>query len=685
MASEKTIQVSFAGGIISPQMFGRKDDLKYQNGLEECENFVVLPQGPIRNRPGFEFVNECGDESHPVRLIPFTYSAGQTMVIELGHRYARFHSFGGTLVNDDETPYQITTPWDGDDVFDLVYVQSGDVVTVVSGSYPPYEICRYGARDWRIVQVTGASSLPVPTGVTAVRATAAATDSNADKYTQKYRVSCLNWDKSEESEASGVVSVVANLYASGTTVRVSCDSMSGASFYRFYKNKGGLYAYIGDSETPEIIDDNIAPRTDVTVRRTTNPFASNNFPRAVGYFEQRKIFAGFSKDPQRVVMTRTGTEADFTYSLPYVADDRISFQMASREFSAIQHIVSLTGLIALSSSMAYRLASQDSGAISPSSITCKPQTNTGASRVMPQIVGNTCLYCDARGGHVREMGYQYQAGGYITQDLCLRSSHLFDFKTISDSALMLSPVPVVWYVNDDGELLGMTYIPEQEVAAWHRHTTDGAFESVACVEEGTEDHVYVVVVRRINGQYRRYIERMASMKTEDIRESFFVDSGATYSGAPVTRITGLDWLEGRTVAILADGAVLPQQTVENGAITLENPASYVVVGLPYEANAQTLPIAMQQSQSLGGGRMKNVIQSHVRVWRSSGIFVGPRFDKLVEYKHRTTEPMGAPPELKTEEINLHLPPTWQNGGQICIRQSNPLPLSVQSIVLTVSM
>ena len=74
MANFRNIQLSFAGGEISPSMYGRNDDVKYQNGLAKCENFIVLPQGPIQSRPGFEFVDECGVESKPVRLIPFVYN-----------------------------------------------------------------------------------------------------------------------------------------------------------------------------------------------------------------------------------------------------------------------------------------------------------------------------------------------------------------------------------------------------------------------------------------------------------------------------------------------------------------------------------------------------------------------------------------------------------------------------------
>lgn len=873
MPVDKVIQLSFAGGEISPDMYGRRDDTKYQAGLLKCQNFICLPQGPIRNRPGFEFVNEVGNGSRPVRLIPFTYSTGQTMIIELGHKYARFHSYGATLVNDDGTEYQVTTPWDSADLFALDYVQSGDIVTVAHENYPPTEIRRYGARDWRIVEVQVNTKLPTPTGVAAVRATAAADDSNADKYTQKYRVSCLNADKTEESEASAAVSVVANLYAYGTTVKITCDVMKGAAFYRFYKNKGGLYGYIGDSETPEIIDDNITPKTDVTNRRFDDVFSTtkgiksvtvtnggsgytncingllpveniyavwhsrsgypllsvtlsdsantgyggkvelvlerhsssgtsssggsytnyyttlkgiriiaegNNYtspkvvvsgqtrgifggsktktetyslstysgvptvevsdstgsgaqlravvengkvvsvqiraagseytapkltfrggtgsgaagtaaaggagdyPRAVGYFEQRRIFAGLHSDPQRVLMTRTGSESDFSYSLPYRDDDRVSFQMASREFSAVQHVVSLTSLILLTSSMAFRISPQDGSVISPSSIAAKPQSNTGSSRVMPQVVGNAVVYCAARGGHVRDFAYEYSAGGFVSSDLCLRASHLFDFKNVLDSALALAPIPLLWYISSDGSLLGLTYIPEQEVLAWHQHITDGVFESVAAVEEGEEDHLYVVVRREINGQTKRYIERMTSMNVENIQDAFFVDSGGVYSGEKTTHITGLDWLEGKTVSILADGAVMPQQVVTKGAVDLDSPASKVIVGLPFEADAKTLPLTMQNKAALGGGIKKNIIQAFLQVYRSSGVFVGPDFDNLTEYKQRTTETPGTPPELKTEEIELRLAPTWQTEGSVCIRQADPLPLTVQGLVLNVS-
>jgi hypothetical protein len=150
-------------------------------------------------------------------------------------------------------------------------------------------------------------------------------------------------------------------------------------------------------------------------------------------------------------------------------------------------------------------------------------------------------------------------------------------------------------------------------------------------------------------------------------------------------ISGLSWLEGKTVNILADGAVHPQRVVSSGRVVLDQASSKVQVGLPITADLQTLPLAMQIDGSFGQGRYKNVNKAWLRVYRSSGIFVGPNPSSLVEAKQRTTEPYGSPPELKSEEIPIMLTPTWADNGQVYIRQSDPLPLTIVSLTLEVAL
>jgi len=149
-------------------------------------------------------------------------------------------------------------------------------------------------------------------------------------------------------------------------------------------------------------------------------------------------------------------------------------------------------------------------------------------------------------------------------------------------------------------------------------------------------------------------------------------------------ISGLTHLEGQTVNILADGAVHPQKTVASGSIALNSPASIVQVGLPITADMETLPITLQ-TDAFGQGRYKNINQVSLRVFKSSGIFVGPDENNLTEFKQRTTETYGSPPALKTEELRMPISPSWNDSGQIFVRQSDPLPITIVAVTSEVTL
>jgi hypothetical protein len=393
-------------------------------------------------------------------------------------------------------------------------------------------------------------------------------------------------------------------------------------------------------------------------------------PAAVSYYEQRRCFAGGSAYPLNIWMTKSGTESLMSYSLPIRDDDRISVRVAAREGGTIRHIVPLSQLIILTSEAEWRVTSVNNDAITPASISVKPQSYIGASNVQPVIVNNSLVYCAARGGHVRELGYNWQANGFISGDLSLRAIHLFDAHEILDMAFAKAPQPIIWFVSDSGKLLGLTYVPEQQVGAWHQHDTDGVFESCAVIPEGSEDYLYVIVKRTIGGVVKRYVERMESRQ-----DAFFVDSGLIYNGAPSDEISGLDHLEGKTVSILADGAVHAQRVVTDGKITLSAEASVVHAGLPIQADLETLPVAFQVD-GYGQGRQKNVNKIWVRVDSSFGLRVGP------DSSHLTT--IVSPATSQTQELQLMLTPSWQESGKVFIRQSDPLPLSVLSYTLEIA-
>lgn len=682
MANLRTLQQSFAGGEVTPELFGRIDDAKYQSGLATCLNFIPKPQGPVENRAGFAFVREVKNSAKKVRLLSFTYSTTQTMVIEMGAGYFRFHTHGGTVMSG-AAPYEIANPYAEADLFDVHYVQSADVLTLVHPNHTPRELRRLGATDWQLISINFAAPVSAPQNLTLAKS-----GNETNRYWYVYSVTAVTDGAGgpQESSRSAKVGITSNLFETGARIDISWDAVTGADYYIVYKQEAGLFGYIGQTEAVTFRDENFAP----DLSKTPPIYDSGVFtsagdrPGAVSYFEQRRCFAGTKNSPQNIWMTRSGTEANMSYSLPVRDDDRIAFRVAAREANTIRHIVPLTELILLTSSAEWRVTSVNSDAITPSTISVRPQSYVGASNVQPVIINNTLIYGAARGGHVREMAHNWQAGGYISGDLSLRAPHLFDSFDIVDMGYTKAPNPIVWFVSSNGKLLGLTYVPEQQIGAWHQHDTDGVFESCATVAEGHEDVLYCVIRRQVNGASVRYVERMASRQFVDPADAFFVDCGATYVGAPADEITGLGHLEGKTVNILTDGAVHPQRVVTGGKIVLAYEASKVHVGLPITAEMHTLPVAAQIDNAFGQGRLKNVNKVWLRVYRSSGIFVGPSVDELTEAKQRTVEPYGSPPALKSEEIQIMITPSWADSGQVVVRQKDPLPLTVVSLTAEVA-
>lgn len=737
MAVTRTYSRSFSGGEVSPEFFGRVDDVKYQTGLGTCRNFLILPHGPAANRAGTAFVREVKNSAKRTKLIPFSYSTTQTMILEFGEGYIRFHTLGQTLLTPaaavwsgatiytavgdlvsyggvvyynvyvgtnfnhqpDISPtywypipsavYEIPTTYLEAELFDIHYVQSADVLTLTHPLHPPAELRRLSVTRWVLSTINFASTQAIPTALSAGAhiGSPAGTVSNFD-----YKVTGVDSTGTDESLPSTSAGCSNNLFDDGAWNSLSWAGT--AARYNVYKSTNGAagpYGFIGQTTGTTFTDDNVAADISRAPPITNLPFTgAGNYPRAVSYYEQRRDFAGTVNAPQNIWMTKSGTESNLQYSIPSRDDDAIQFRIAAREANTILHIVPLGDLVLLTSSAEWRVASVNSDALTPTSISVKPQSYIGASNVQPSIVNNNLIYCAARGGHIREMAYNFQASGYVTGDLSLRAPHLFDGLTVADMTYVKSPQPIVWFVSSNGQLLGLTYVPEQQVGAWHRHDTDGLFESVAAVAEGDEDALYVIVRRTIDGDSVRYVERMASRAFATLADAFFVDAGVSYTGAPITTVnSGIDHLEGKTVSILIDGAVHPQRTVTSGSITLDDvyapgqTETTIQIGLPYVSDLVTLPMAFD-IPGMGQGRPKNVNKVWLRVYRSSGVFAGPDFDTLTEFKQRTTEPYGSPPSLHTGQIEIAIMGSWGDDGEVYVRQVDPLPLTITALTLEVA-
>ena len=145
-------------------------------------------------------------------------------------------------------------------------------------------------------------------------------------------------------------------------------------------------------------------------------------------------------------------------------------------------------------------------------------------------MANIALFVQEKGSVVRDLAYSFDVDGYQGNDLTILANHLFQKHSIVDWCFSIVPYSSAFCIRDDGKLLVMTYLRDQQVFAWAPQSSTGKYESTCSISEGNEDAVYFVVNRTVNGQTVRYIERLSSRLFTSDEDAFFVDSGLSYDG-----------------------------------------------------------------------------------------------------------------------------------------------------------
>lgn len=148
MPQVTAIQSNFTAGEISPYLFSRVDLEKYRNGCYSLQNFIVQRYGGIRKRGGTEYINEVKDSSKSVRLVSFVYSVTQAYVLEFGDLYVRFYTNGGILESSPGVAVEVATPFDQDEIWDLQFAQSADVLYIVHPDFHPKTLSRTSATTF---------------------------------------------------------------------------------------------------------------------------------------------------------------------------------------------------------------------------------------------------------------------------------------------------------------------------------------------------------------------------------------------------------------------------------------------------------------------------------------------------------------------------------------------------------
>lgn len=589
--------------------------------------------------------------------------------------------------------YELATTFSETQIMDVYTSQSADVMTLCHGDYDPQEITRTGHTSWTLTDITFEPEISAPSSVSA---TASA---GSGSTTYEYKVTAVQDETFEESYISTATgSVTNNLGTVGNTNTVSWGAVTGAVQYNIYKNSAGTYGFIGTSESTSFIDDNIAPDTSRTAPRARTPFdGAGNKPRVCGFQAQRRVFASTKNKPDTVFMTRAGLYDNLTVSIPNQDDDAITFAIASGEPNRINHLVSFRDLLAFTVGAEWMIKGEPTYA--PTNMNAEPQTEYGSAgdgtdfdpvspaMVKPIKIGATAIFIGKYGRSIHDYAYTFELEGYDGNDLTVLAEHLFEDRQIINWAYAKHPNGIIWCVCDDGTLLSLTYLKEHRVWGWARHGTDGEFEAVCTVPnpEKRKDSVYFIVKRTINGQTKRYIEILEDYIDKDTDDSFFVDSGLSYDGSPTNTVSGLWHLEGKDVAILADGNVLPLQTVTDGRITLESNYSKIHVGLPYYGEAAPMPHEGESGGNGTKGIHKRIQQMNIEVYKTRGLKVGQDgTDEILSEMQPTFESGDLASDIESFTGLVELPvQSYYNKNYVTgyFRQDYPLPAKVLSLTV----
>jgi hypothetical protein len=594
------IQPSFTGGELSPSLHGRVDLARYLTSLKTCRNFIAQQYGGVTNRSGTRFIEEVYSSSSRHRLIPFEFSTTQTYILEFGNLTMRIYKDGGIVESSPGVPVVVATPYTTADLPNLNWTQSADVLTIVHPSYYPRQISRTSHTAWTVTAFANVAgpfqdinvneSITVyASGITgSVTLNASSSLFNPSMIGTKFYLEQKDfsfvdpWESYTKlagvgdnplglrrySDGKNYICVTDHVVSGGGiecktgTVRPVHDkgvASDGAAHsvpdvaelvgveWEFTDPGYGyllITAYTDDQTvTATVISDWDLPASlgssgGASYKWAKDAWGGNQgYPSAVTYYQDRQIFAGTTAQPQSTWMSKTANYLDFGVSRPLVADDAITFPVRGRQVNAVRHLVPMDNLVILTSGSEWKLSTGQNDVVAPDTIAVKPQSYRGSSKIPPIVVGNTALYIQDKGKTIQELAFEFASDTYTGQDLTQLASHLFAGYTIKEWAYQQVPFQVVWCVRSDGVLLGLTYLKEQQVVGWHRHDTDGEFESVACISEGTEDVLYAIVKRTIDGTTKRYVERMNTRQFDDPSDWFFVDSGLSYDGRNTTSKT----------------------------------------------------------------------------------------------------------------------------------------------------
>lgn len=624
MAAGRSTKTSFTAGELGDQLLGRGDLRAFENGARRLRNVFIQPTGGVTRRPGLRHVATLPGAA---RLIAFEFNTEQSYLLVLTHQ--RLDVYLGDLL-----VATLAAPWTGAMLDQIAYTQSADTLLLLHPAMPPQRVTRSSHTSWNLggwnwiaapfFRFADPGMTMTPGGTTgSVTLTASAPFFEAGHAGSQLRIGGRR------------VTVTAVASATSATAQV-VETLAAA-------------APTQDWDEPA--------------------FSSVRGWPATACFHQDRLVLGGSRDlPNRLWLSRSGDL--FNFDLGTGLDDQaIEFGLLSDQVNAIRAVFSGRHLQVFTSGAEWMVTGDP---MTPASIQLHRQTRIGMpnSRILPPVdVDGSTIFVARSGQAVHEFAYTDVQQAYQASDLAMMARHLVQdpVSLAYDQTRRLLHVAMA-----DGSLSTLTLYRAEQVTAWTRQETEGAFRALA----------------EIDGVVWCAVERAGTVRLERFDDALAVDAGLTGSAdTPKEYWTGLGHLQGRAVQVVADGAPRGAFTVQSGGVTLDEPAGAVQIGLGFSHVIEPLP---PQLLSAGGSRSGplRLVAASFRVLETAALSVDlGRGAQPVPFRRLDTALLDAAPPRFTGDVTLRafgwrrdtMRPLWRIEGDM------PLPLTLLSVTIETRM
>jgi hypothetical protein len=320
--------------------------------------------------------------------------------------------------------------------------------------------------------------------------------------------------------------------------------------------------------------------------------------------------------------------------------------------------------------------------VGPGNISIDIQSSAGSAVQNPVIIDGRAVFVQRAKRKILEFGYQLQRDRYETPDLTRFADDIGDPGFV-ELAWAKEPEKHLWACRADGSLAAALYLPTEQALGWSVRPLGGGLQgkSICAIsdEAGERDEVHCIAQLGSRWLMMRLGRvRHSSDADEDIIMS---DAAGRYDGDPVTTISGIDWLAGREVEILADGKYAGRRPVSAlGVLTLPYAASKVTFGLPFPAYMQLLELEAGGDSGPAQGKLKRIYRMAVRVWRSMALAVEVHDEDVGTLPvQRSDSLFDEPFEARTGEDIFEPGGVHDRRGRIRITRVAPHPSTVLAV------